>query len=125
VRACVCVCARARVIECSGTSEGMTMSGLFHNDPFKAHAWYERHYTNCTHVLTNLEIANLNPLNGTSLNVSFLENIREVRMIIGSLNSYWLHRPKLVDFRPQRVVELCVTGVLAYRRVRQQLFSAA
>jgi hypothetical protein len=61
---------------CAGTN--LELTDRWGNNVTKGYEWYRNHYENCTDVETNLEIVHLNPSDGSSLNLSFFENIREV-----------------------------------------------
>jgi hypothetical protein len=98
--------------DCTGTSEGMTRL----RDPTEAHRWYEQHYVNCTHVLDNLELVHLNPANGQNFNLSFLENIREVRIIRVIL----VHGHKLVRF--DRQLGLCCKKPIIYKGKERKIY---
>ena len=71
-------------VECMGTDDGLR--DRFASQPQRRLEFYREMYENCTTVSTNLELVHLYPAPGSDYDLSFLENIREVRgyVLIGS-----------------------------------------
>lgn len=62
--------------ECLGTEDGLY--DRFASQPHQRIAFYRAMYENCTTVTSNLEIVHLHADAGSELDLTFLENIRDV-----------------------------------------------